>query len=138
MDIAGHRHGGGDWTRRKEERRSERAMPCMLAARGPAPHLESLRTHRSVLESHAVWSLSNGPSRCRVWSPSGSPLGSRTAAPGRETCAVPPTGQARGFVHRKFVISGDPQVLRRLASELESMAAIVRISLDETACLKPR
>jgi len=41
-------------------------------------------------------------------------------------------------VHRKFVISGDPQVLRRLASELEPMAAIVRVSLDETACLKPR
>jgi hypothetical protein len=41
-------------------------------------------------------------------------------------------------MHRKFVISGDPAVLRRLASELEPMAAIVRISLDETACLKPR
>jgi len=41
-------------------------------------------------------------------------------------------------MHRKFVISGDPGVLRRLASELEPMAAIVRISLDESASLKPR
>ena len=41
-------------------------------------------------------------------------------------------------MHRKFVISGDLEVLRRLAGELEPMAAIVRISLDETACVKPR
>jgi hypothetical protein len=40
-------------------------------------------------------------------------------------------------VHRKFVISGDVEVLRRLAGELEPMAAVVRISLDETACRKP-
>jgi len=41
-------------------------------------------------------------------------------------------------VHRKFVISGDPEVLRRVASELAPLSAIVRISLDETASVKPR
>src|SRR4051812_1684037 len=41
-------------------------------------------------------------------------------------------------MHRKFVISGDPEVLRRLAAELEPMASIVRISLDPDASLKPR
>jgi hypothetical protein len=41
-------------------------------------------------------------------------------------------------VHRKFVISGDVEVLRRLASELEPLASIVRISLDPDASLKPR
>ena len=40
-------------------------------------------------------------------------------------------------MHRKFVISGDVEVLRRLASELEPMAAVIRISLDENACRKP-
>jgi hypothetical protein len=41
-------------------------------------------------------------------------------------------------LHRKFVISGDVEVLRRLAAELEPLASIVRISLDPDASLKPR
>jgi len=41
-------------------------------------------------------------------------------------------------VHRKFVISGDPEVLRRLARELEPMAAIVRIAFQDSSSVKPR